>query len=153
MRLISRSVRWFVVVGFINTSIYYMGYLLLHGLGVDYLVAHLAATAFAMVCSYFLNCYLTFRITPSWRTFLLFPLSNATNVVITTCGMRLVVAHTAVDERIAPLLVAVFAIPVTYVVTHFLMLERWRDQYSSQAELEAHRAGHLTHIEDLRSQG
>jgi putative flippase GtrA len=130
LRLVSRNVRWFVVVGFLNTCIYYLSYLLLHGVGVEYLAAHLVATGFAMVCSYFLNCLLTFRVPPSWRTFALFPLSNATNVLVTTIGLRVVVAHTQIDERIAPLLVAVTAIPITYLVTRVLMLGGWRDPTS-----------------------
>lgn len=146
--LLPRSIRWFVVVGTINTAIYYVGYLLLHGAGVQYLVAHLCATAFAMVCSYFLNCWLTFRITPSWRTFVLFPLSNLANVVITTAGMRLVVGYTSIDQRIAPLPVAAIAIPITYVLTRYLLVGR--DRFAAEAEREAHDAGHLTRLDEMR---
>lgn len=117
----SRSTLWFVVVGVINTGVYYTLYLALHAAGVAYLTAHVTATLLAMVLSYFLNCFLTFRVRPSWRTFLLFPLSNLANFVITTVGMSVAVARLGVDEKVAPLLVAVFAIPVTYLLTHYLL--------------------------------
>jgi putative flippase GtrA len=117
----SRSTAWFVIVGLINTAVYYVLYLLLHHAGVPYLTAHVVATLLAMVLSYFLNCYLTFHVRPTWRTFLLFPLSNLANFVITTVGMTIAVSRLGVDERIAPLAVAVLAIPVTYLLTRYLL--------------------------------
>lgn len=148
MALISRSTDWFVVVGSVNTAIYYAGYLSLHHLGTGYMAAHVSATLFAMLCSYFLNCAVTFRIRPSWKTFLLFPLSNLANFVITTVGMRLTVEHLGFPERVAPVTVALVAIPITYVVTRFLFLGVWHDPYSVEAEREAHLAGHATRLEE-----
>jgi putative flippase GtrA len=125
-----------VVVGLINTAVYYAGYLILHASGAGYMAAHVSATLVAMLGSYFLNCIFTFRIRPSWRTFALFPLSNVANFVITSLGIRISVEHLHVDERIAPLTVAVVAIPITYVVTRFLMVGRRHGTYQ-EAESEA----------------
>ena len=107
-------------VGVVNTAIYFSLYLLLHR-SAPYLVAHLSATAIAMVCSYFLNCFLTFKVRPQWRTFLLFPLSNVANVVVTTLGLPIAIGACGLDERIAPLPVALVAIPVTYAVVELVM--------------------------------
>lgn len=148
--MVPRSVAWFVVVGTFNTAVYYVGYLVLYRLGMPYLTAHLTATGIAMVISYFLNCALTFRIKPSLRTFLLFPLSNLANVVITTVGVRLVVEHTPVDPRVAPVPVALVAIPITYLVTKYLLVGR--DLYAEEAAREAHLAGHPTRLEELREE-
>ena len=111
----------FGAVGVINTGIYYGCYLLLRT-AIPYVVAHLCASAVAMVCSYFLNCLITFRTPPRWRTFLLFPLSNAANVLVTTAGLPVAVQWFNLDERIAPLPVALTAIPITYVVAHTVMV-------------------------------
>jgi putative flippase GtrA len=111
----------FAAVGVANTGVYYLGYLLLH-LVMPYLVAHVVATAVAMVFSYFVNCRFTFRVRPSWRTFALFPLSNAANVGMTTALLPVAVEWVGLDERIAPLVVGVLAIPVTYLVAHFVMM-------------------------------
>jgi putative flippase GtrA len=81
-----------------------------------------AATLIAMVWSYFLNCGLTFQIRPSRNTFLLFPLSNVANLVITTVGIRLAVEQLGVHERLAPLTVALVAIPITFIVTRYLLV-------------------------------
>jgi putative flippase GtrA len=111
----------FGVVGAINTGVYYALYLVLRT-QINYLVAHVCAFVVAMVCSYFLNTYITFRTTATWRTFLLFPLSNAANFVLTTVGLRLAVGTLGVDQRLAPLPVAAIAIPITYVLAHRIML-------------------------------
>lgn len=117
---LGRLVR-FGIVGVINTAIYYGCYLVFRT-QIVYLAAHVCAFIVALVCSYFLNCYVTFRIQPRWRTFALFPLSNAANFVLTTVGLRLMVGEWGVDQRIAPLPVAFVAIPITYVVTHYIMV-------------------------------
>jgi hypothetical protein len=74
----------------------------------------------AMVWSYVVNCALAFQIRPSWNTFLLFPLSNVANFVITTVGIRLAVEQLGVHERLAPLTVARVAIP--FIVTRYLLV-------------------------------
>ncbi len=88
------------------------------------MAAHVLAFAVAMVGSYFLSCYFTFRTKPTWRKFLLFPLSNATNFVISTAGLYLLVHWLDVDSRIAPLVAAAAAIPFTYLVAQFVLVTR-----------------------------
>ncbi len=119
---LGRIVR-FGLVGVVNTGVYYGLYLLLREL-VPYLAAHVAAFVLAMVGSYFLNCYFTFRTTPSWRTFLLFPLSNLTNFVVTTTGLYVLVAWLAVNQRIAPLLASAVAIPFTFIIAQLVLMGR-----------------------------
>ncbi|MGY2067510.1 GtrA family protein [Blastococcus sp. SYSU DS0619] len=110
----------FAVVGVVNTGVYYGTYLLL-SLWTHYLVAHLGAILVAMVGSFLLNCYWTFRTRPTWRKLALFPLTNATNYVMTTVGVVALVEWLAVDERVAPLLAAVAAIPVTFLLSRRLL--------------------------------
>jgi putative flippase GtrA len=126
---LGRLVR-FGIVGVINTGVYYGLYLLFHT-QVPYLVAHVCAFVLAMIGSYFLNCYVTFKTPPRWRTFLLFPLSNLANFVITTVGLKVAVSWLHVDSRIAPLPVALVAIPITYLVAHNIMLGKLRHHRGS----------------------
>lgn len=121
----------FAAVGVVNTATYVGLYLLLR-LVLDYLVAHIVAFLLAMVGSYFLNCRFTFRIRPSLRTFLLFPLSNVTNFVVTSAGLYLLVDVFSVSETIAPLIAASVAIPVTFLVAQYILTEprprpRWAE--------------------------
>ena len=118
-----RSVAKFGVVGVINTGVYYGAYLVTRLL-VPYFVAHLLALAVAMVGSFFLNCYWTFRTRPTWRKFALFPLTNATNYVMITVGVVVLVEWLGVASRIAPLIAAAAAIPVTFLLSRTVLAGR-----------------------------
>jgi len=110
----------FGIVGVINTGTYFGLYLLLR-LQLPYLVAHVVAFLLATIGSYFLNCRFTFNVKPSWGSFLLFPLSNLSNFVITTAGLYLLVDRLGLDERWAALPAAVVAIPITFLVAQFVL--------------------------------
>jgi putative flippase GtrA len=114
---LGRIVR-FGIVGVVNTGTYFAIYLLLRQ-WIPYLVAHVCAFTLAMVGSYFLNCYFTFRTPPSIRSFLLFPMSNLANFVITTVGLYVLVQHFGMDQRLAAIPAAAIAIPITFLVAQF----------------------------------
>ena len=120
-----RSAVKFGVVGVVNTGVYYGVYLLLR-LAMPYFAAHLLALGVAMVASFFLNCYWTFRTRPTWRKFALFPLTNAVNYLMITVGVVVLVEWVGIDSRIAPLVAAAAAIPVTFVLSRRVLTGRTR---------------------------
>jgi putative flippase GtrA len=120
-RLLAGQVLRFAVVGVVNTVTYYLLYLLLRP-SIGYLAAHVVAFVVSTIGSFLLNSYVTYRTRPTWRKFVLFPLTVATNFVITTVGVALLVELANVDERIAPLLAAAIAIPATFVATRYVLL-------------------------------
>ncbi|MFF0288320.1 GtrA family protein [Streptomyces sp. NPDC005262] len=111
----------FSLVGVVNTGTYYGCYLALLTV-LPYLAAHVIAFALSMTGSFLLNSYFTYRTRPTWRKFLLFPLTNAANFVITTGGVWLLVDRAGFSSRYAPLVAAVAAIPITFVVSRAIML-------------------------------
>ena len=113
----------FGVVGVVNTLVYYGSYLLLV-LALPYLVAHVLAFAVAMTGSFLLNCRFTYRTRPTWRKFLLYPLTVAANLAITTVGVAVLVEVLAVDERLAPLVAAGAALPLTFLATRAVLVGR-----------------------------
>jgi len=117
--LLGQVVR-FALVGVVNTGTYYGSYLLLREV-LPYLAAHVVAFALSTVGSFFLNSYVTYRSRPTWRRFLLFPLTVAANFVITTVGVTVLVEGLGVGERPAPLLAALAAIPFTFVATRYVL--------------------------------
>ncbi len=125
----------FAAIGAINTAIYYALYLVLRTIA-PYLVAHVCAFLLAMVGSYFLNCYFTFKTTPSWRSFFLFPLSNAVNLLVSTVGLYVLVRHAGMDERLAAIPAAVLAIPFTFLIAQFALTGATREQRSSGTEYQ-----------------
>lgn len=126
----------FAVVGVLNTGVYYGSYLLLR-LVVHYLAAHLVAIVIAMVGSFLLNCWWTFRTRPTWRKFALWPLTNATNYVMTTVGVVVLVEWLDVDQRVAPLVAAVAAIPVTFLLSRRVLFGRSEPGGAAPAEVPA----------------
>lgn len=121
----TRHIVRFAIVGVFNTASYY-GLYLLFGLFLPYLVAHVVAFILSMIGSFFLNCYFTFRTKPTWRKFILFPLSNLTNFVVTSVGLYVLVQFFDFDQRIAPLLAASVAIPITFLVAQLVLAGRHR---------------------------
>ncbi|WP_326827535.1 GtrA family protein [Streptomyces sp. NBC_01751] len=111
----------FALVGVVNTGTYYGCYLALLTV-LPYLAAHVIAFALSMTGSFLLNSYFTYRTRPTWRKFLLFPLTNAANFVITTGGVWLLVDRVGFSSRYAPLVAALAAIPITFVVSRAIML-------------------------------
>lgn len=118
--LLGQLVR-FGLVGVVNTATYYGMYLcFLRWL--PYLVAHVAAFALSTVGSFLLNSWFTYRTRPTWRKFLLFPLTTAANFVITTGGVYVLVDLVHIGDRAAPLMAAAVAVPITFVLSRTIML-------------------------------
>ncbi|MDC0773199.1 GtrA family protein [Streptomyces sp. HD] len=113
----------FALIGVVNTATYY-GLYLLFLLCLPYLIAHVLAFFLSMTGSFFLNARFTYRTRPTWRKFLLFPLSNATNFLITTAGVYVIVDVLHAGNRFAPLLASAAAIPATFLVSRAIMLPR-----------------------------
>ncbi|MFF2326994.1 MULTISPECIES: GtrA family protein [unclassified Streptomyces] len=111
----------FALVGVVNTGTYYGCYLVLLT-WLPYIAAHALAFVLSMTGSFFLNSFFTYRTRPTWRKFLLFPLTNAANFVITTGGVYLLVGLAGFSSRYAPLVAAAAAIPITFVVSRTIML-------------------------------
>ncbi|MET8807790.1 GtrA family protein [Streptomyces sp. NPDC004546] len=118
-----RQILTFAAVGVINTATYYCLYLLFLN-WLPYLFAHVIAFVTSMIGSFFLNARFTYRTRPTWRKFLLFPLTNVTNFLVTTSGVYVIVDVLHAGSRFAPLLASAAAIPVTFVVSRWVMLPR-----------------------------
>ncbi|MEV7178645.1 GtrA family protein [Kitasatospora sp. NPDC093679] len=113
----------FGLVGVVNTGTFYLLYLAFHPY-LPYFAAFSAAFFLSMVGSFFLNTYFTYRTRPTWRKFLLFPLPNITNYLVQSGGVFVLVEWARVDDRIAPLLAAAVAIPITYVLSKLVLTGR-----------------------------
>lgn len=110
----------FAAVGVVNTATFYGCYLGLRP-WLPYFAAYTVAFVLSMTGSFFLNTYFTYRTRPTWRKFLLFPLTNLTNYVVTSAGVYVLVEWAHMDDRVAPLAAAVAAIPFTYVLSRRIL--------------------------------
>ncbi|MFF8371055.1 GtrA family protein [Streptomyces lydicus] len=110
----------FAAVGGVNTLTFYACYLPLHRL-LPYFAAYTAAFLTSLVCSFFLNTYFTYRTRPTWKKFLLFPLTQVTNYVVQSVGLVALVSWLGMNSAVAPLVAAGFALPFTYVVSRRIL--------------------------------
>ncbi|MFE9372427.1 GtrA family protein [Streptomyces sp. NPDC006711] len=115
----------FGFVGGVNTCTFYAFYWpLLHLAHLPYFIAYTIAFLLSMVGSFFLNTYFTYRTRPTWKKFLLFPLTNVTNFVVQSAGLFALVHWVGMNKTIAPLVAAVVAIPFTYVLSRRILVPR-----------------------------
>lgn len=135
------------LVGLANAATYYGAYLVAHPRA-GYLVAHVVGLGVAMVVSFLLNCRFTFRVRPTWTRLLLYPASQTVNILATTIGVVGLV-HAGVDERLAPLLAAGLAMPVSFLAARFLITRAVRSPVAAAvvvtqpevAQAQAHAPG------------
>lgn len=108
----------FAVIGVINTIHYYIWYRLLLWLQVPYVVSHTIAFTLSMIGSFFLNCFFTFKIKPTLRKFIRYPLTTLANYIISTISLVLLVNLFNIASSTAALLASILPIPITFMVTH-----------------------------------
>ncbi len=108
----------FAIVGVINTATYYAFYLLgLKGLGLAYMISHFSAVILSMIISFFLNSSITYKVKPTLKKFLMYPITQLVNVVVTAILLYLLVDGLHVNSAIAPLGALIITVPVTFIVT------------------------------------
>ena len=112
-------------VGMVNTASYYVIFRALHPF-MPYLVAHALAFAVCIVISFFLNCAVTFHVSPTWARFLRFPLSTLTTFIVMTVGVSVLVQGAGVDPNVASLVSALAAVPLSYVISRMLLVGHLR---------------------------
>ncbi|MFI9046801.1 GtrA family protein [Streptomyces sp. NPDC053427] len=120
----------FVVVGGVNTLTFYACYLPLHR-ALPYFAAYTVGFLAGMTCSFFLNTYFTYRTRPTWKKFLLFPLTQVTNYVTQSVGLVVLVSWLGVNSKVAPLAAALLAIPFTFLVSRRILLPGRRSGQSA----------------------
>src|SRR5262249_40736958 len=113
--MIKQIVR-FVLVGIANTLNYYLLYFLFQSiLSIPYIWAHILAFLISMIGSFYMNSYFTYKIKPTLKKFLQFPLTYVINIVVSTTTIYVLVDLLGMNEKVSPLLASVLAIPFTFV--------------------------------------
>lgn len=118
MRFIHNEFVRFIIVGVINTGIYYTIYLLcFHFFKFTYLMAHFLSFILSLVCSFFLNTYFTYKVKPTFAKFIRFPLTQVVNFSFTTLLLFIFIEWFHINSSLAPLIAVFFAFPVTFIIT------------------------------------
>lgn len=115
----------FIIVGGINTFNYYVVYLLLlKVLNVHYLVSHITGFIVALIISYYLNCYFVYKVQPTLRKFLQFPITQLVNVGMQTLLLFIFVRFFHINSVIAPFAGLIITIPVTFILSKYILRDR-----------------------------
>ena len=117
--------RWarFLISGAINTSVTYLLYLLLN-IFLDYQLAYFISFFSGIVLSYWLNSVIVFKVSLSWKKFFSFPLVYVVQYLIAALILRYTVTQLNIDEMLAPLITIVITLPITYLISRFLLADR-----------------------------
>lgn len=108
----------FVVVGVINTLTYYAIYLVLHNIfSFPYLFAHIVGFIISLNISFFLNCYVTYKIKPTLKKYLYFPLTQVVNMSVSTILIFIFVEFLRLNSNIAPFAAVLFTVPITFIIS------------------------------------
>ncbi|HDY9458774.1 TPA: flippase GtxA [Staphylococcus argenteus] len=112
----------FIIVGGINTLNYYVVYLLLLKLfRIEYMISHITGFIVAFVISYYLNCYFVYRVKPTWRKFISFPITQLVNVSLQTVLLYVFVSWLNLPAKIAPFAGLIITIPITFVLSKWIL--------------------------------
>ncbi|HDD7511890.1 TPA: flippase GtxA [Staphylococcus aureus] len=112
----------FIIVGGINTLNYYVVYLLLLKLlHIEYMISHITGFLVVFVISYYLNCYFVYRVKPTWRKFISFPITQIVNVSLQTVLLYVFVSWLNLPAEIAPFAGLVITIPITFVLSKWIL--------------------------------
>lgn len=112
----------FIIVGGINTLNYYVVYLLLLKLlHIEYMISHITGFIVAFVISYYLNCYFVYRVKPTWRKFISFPITQIVNVSLQTVLLYVFVSWLNLPAEIAPFASLIITIPITFVLSKWIL--------------------------------
>ncbi|HCY1756397.1 TPA: flippase GtxA [Staphylococcus aureus] len=112
----------FIIVGVINTLNYYVVYLLLLKLlHIEYMISHITGFLVAFVISYYLNCYFVYRVKPTWRKFISFPITQIVNVSLQTVLLYVFVSWLNLPAEIAPFAGLIITIPITFILSKWIL--------------------------------
>ncbi|MEB7039753.1 GtrA family protein [Staphylococcus gallinarum] len=112
----------FIIVGGINTVDYYIVYLfLLKILGLNYLISHLTGFIVSFIISYYLNCYFVYKVTPTWKKFIQFPITQVINMGMQTLLLYIFVQWFQVSSVIAPFVGLIITIPITFILSKYIL--------------------------------
>src|SRR5690606_13747697 len=115
----------FIFVGVVNTMSYYSIYLVFHNVfALPYLLAHNVGFFISLNISFFLDCYVTYRIKHTLKKYLYFPLTQVVNMSVSTALMFIFVEFLHLNSNIAPFAAVLFTVPITFVVSGRILKDK-----------------------------
>ena len=114
--MINQRLIKFVLVGSFNTGSSYLIYLFLL-IFLPYSLAYSISFVTSIIISYFLNTYWVFKQPWRWKKLAQFPMVYLVQYLVGLLLLNLMIDYLGVSEKIAPLLIIISLIPLTYILT------------------------------------
>ncbi|MBF0495323.1 MAG: GtrA family protein [Deltaproteobacteria bacterium] len=125
MKFISRELIRFILVGGLNTAITYGIYLLLL-LALAYPLAYSGSYVLGIFISYYLNTKFVFKQKPTITKALQFPLVYVVQYLLGVALLYVLVTVWHMDQRLAPVVIVLLTIPVTFLLSRVIIKGRFR---------------------------
>ncbi len=118
----ARTKRWlrFLLGGGVNTAVTYTIYLALNTV-FAYQLAYFVAYALGIVFAYWFNAVVVFRVPLSWKGLFSYPVVYVVQYVASASLLGGLVELAGIGEALAPLVVPLVMVPVTYVMSKFVL--------------------------------
>jgi putative flippase GtrA len=110
----------FILGGGANTAFTYSAYLAMK-LVLEYQVAYLIAYAMGVVFAYWFNAVVVFRVPLTWKGFFSYPLVYVIQYGASALLLGVVIEVVGLSETLAPLVVTIGMVPLTYVMSKLVL--------------------------------
>lgn len=123
--------RWgrFLMGGAVNTAFTYAIYLVLN-LVLEYQIAYFIAYALGVMFSYCFNALVVFKVKMTWKGFCAYPLVYVIQYALSATGLAVLVDVFGISKEIAPLMIIVMMIPLTYILSKLVIVRKERNDKS-----------------------
>ncbi|WP_171056397.1 GtrA family protein [Paenibacillus sinopodophylli] len=121
--MLKKEVLRFVAMGLANTLITYgsyLAFLLLFSYNVSYLLSYVLG----IVVSFILNSKIVFNTKMTTMKFIQYPLVYAAQFLLGFGLINVIVTLMGISEKIAPLIVTIVSLPITFVISKFILTDR-----------------------------
>ncbi|OHD38166.1 MAG: hypothetical protein A2015_15020 [Spirochaetes bacterium GWF1_31_7] len=113
----------FVLAGILNTSFTYGIYYLLIFI-IDYRLSYIISFLSGIILSFILHAKMVFKVKIDLYKIIMYPLVYLTQFSISFIFITLFVENGIVNKKIAPLLVLLITIPITFVISKLILTNR-----------------------------
>ncbi|WP_286119024.1 GtrA family protein [Thermoactinomyces sp. DSM 45891] len=118
-----RQVIRFIIVGVVNTVHFNLLYLIMYRFfSWGYYTSFVLAFLISMVGSFFMNSFYTYRVKPTWKKFIQFPMTNVVNFVVTAVGVYVLGDLLGWNKTISPFAASLIAIPFTFIISKKILV-------------------------------
>lgn len=123
MKFINKPFFRFVISGILNTAVTYALYLVLL-LFIEYKTSYTISYIIGIFFSYYLSTKFVFKESVSFIKFLKFPIVYLVQYFINLLFVFLFVEKLGVSSQIVPIIVTFISIPITFVLSKFIIVSR-----------------------------